>query len=258
MFSRVIAYIKFLLHSKNQHGVHSPFVFHLVTQCLYAKSTPIGFQNWKRFRNQLHSNDSFIHVNDFGAGSKVFSSNKRQVSKIAKYAGISSKRARLLMNLSTYFKVQNVLEIGTSVGLGTAAIAMSNSSANITSLEGCKATAEVANCMFQQYQLNKIRVNQGDFKNTISKAVNVSTYDMIYFDGNHTKEATIRYFEQCLPVAHNDTLFLFDDIHWSSEMEAAWDFIQKHEQVTVSIDTFQWGLVFFRKEQQKEHFIIRV
>jgi predicted O-methyltransferase YrrM len=229
-----------------------------VTRCLYEKSTPIGFQKWKTYRNQLQSNQDFIHVTDFGAGSKVFSSNKRQVSKIAKHAGISKKRARLLMKLTTYFNFQNVLEIGTSVGLGTSAIALGNPEANVVTLEGCQETTRVAQNMFDQFDLSNIKVTTGDFKNSLGKSLSNSKYDLIYFDGNHSKEATIQYFEQCLPNVHNDTLFLFDDIHWSQDMEAAWDFIQKYEKVTVSIDTFQWGLVFFRKEQQKEHFIIRV
>jgi len=135
---------------------------------------------------------------------------------------------------------------------------LGNTNVKITSLEGCGETAAVAKNMFTQYELNQIEVIEGDFKDTLEDTLNESFFDLIYFDGNHSKEATIHYFEQCLPSAHNDTLFLFDDIHWSPEMEAAWEEIKQHEQVTVSIDTFQWGFLFFRKEQQKEHFTIRV
>jgi predicted O-methyltransferase YrrM len=225
---------------------------------LYEKNPPSGFLKWKKYRSQLESNQDFIHVSDFGAGSKVFKSNKRQVSKIAKHAGISNKRARLLMKLTSYFNFQDVLEIGTSVGLATSAIALANTDANIKTLEGCKETAATAKKMFAYYQLSNIKVVTGTFEFTLQESLAKTKYDLIYFDGNHSKQATIQYFEQCLPTIHNDTLFLFDDIHWSSDMEAAWSYIQKHEKVTVSIDTFQWGLIFFRKEQQKEHFIVRV
>ena len=40
-------------------------------------------------------------------------------------------------------------------------------------------------------------------------------------------------------------------------MEEAWEIIKKHPKVTVTIDTFQWGIVFFRSEQVKEDFIVR-
>ncbi|MDR9458281.1 MAG: class I SAM-dependent methyltransferase [Salegentibacter sp.] len=85
-----------------------------------------------------------------------------------------------------------------------------------------------------------------------------TSFDLIYFDGHHTKEATLKYFELLLPTAHNDSVFVFDDIHWSRGMEEAWDIIKKHPEVRVSIDTFHLGLIFFRKEQVKQDFIIRL
>jgi predicted O-methyltransferase YrrM len=84
------------------------------------------------------------------------------------------------------------------------------------------------------------------------------TQNLIYFDGNHSKIATLDYFEALLPTISNESVWIFDDIHWSPDMEEAWEIIKKHPKVTVTIDTFQWGLVFFRREQEKEHFIIRV
>ncbi|HEX9151561.1 MAG TPA: class I SAM-dependent methyltransferase, partial [Flavobacterium sp.] len=84
------------------------------------------------------------------------------------------------------------------------------------------------------------------------------TQSLIYFDGNHSKIATLNYFELLLPTITNESVWIFDDIHWSSAMEEAWEIIKKHPKVTVTIDTFQWGLVFFRREQEKEHFVIRI
>ena len=81
-------------------------------------------------------------------------------------------------------------------------------------------------------------------------------FDLVYFDGNHSKKATLDYFEALLPTISNDSVWIFDDIHWSADMEEAWEIIKKHPKVSVTIDTFQWGIVFFRAEQEKEHFII--
>ncbi|MDF0715849.1 hypothetical protein PY092_06800 [Muricauda sp. 334s03] len=38
MTFKIFSYIKFLLKSTNEHGVHSPFVFQYVTKCLYSKN----------------------------------------------------------------------------------------------------------------------------------------------------------------------------------------------------------------------------
>jgi predicted O-methyltransferase YrrM len=83
-------------------------------------------------------------------------------------------------------------------------------------------------------------------------------FDLIYFDGNHSKKATLDYFELLLPTITNETVWIFDDIHWSKDMEESWEIIKNHPKVKVTIDTFQWGIViFFRAEQEKEHFVIR-
>ncbi len=85
----------------------------------------------------------------------------------------------------------------------------------------------------------------------------IGNFDMVFFDGNHTFDHTLEYYEMCIPEITNESIFIFDDIHWSSEMEKLWEKIIKDERVTVSIDLFQIGLVFFRKELSKQHFVIR-
>ncbi len=260
MIAQIKSYLKFLFSSSNQHGIHSPFVYDLATKCFCVSSKNIDNQSAKikSFRDSLLKNTQTIEVTDFGAGSKVFKSNKREVAAIAKNAGISQKRAILLIKLVQYYKPKNILEIGTSLGIGTACLSLGNPDAKITTIEGCPETAKVANEYFNKFNFNNIKIEIGDFNETLPKAINNRKYDLIYFDGNHQKEATINYFKQCLHAIHNETIFIFDDIHWSKGMEEAWKHIKNHKKITVSIDTFQWGIVFFRKEQVKEHFIIRI
>ena len=258
MWFQCIEYLNFLLKSTNEHGIHSPFIFNLITKCFYQKTNKSQTQKYTAFKNKLLLNTNVIEVTDFGAGSRVFKSNKRQVSKIAKVAGISKKEGQLLIRLVTYFKPNHILEIGTSLGLGTAALHLGNLNAQISTLEGCPKTAEVAKNTLNAFNFKNINVITGDFKTTLPKAIQNKQFDLIYFDGNHTKKATLKYFEKCLPTAHNDSMFIFDDIYWNEEMKQAWEIIKTHPKVTVTIDTFFWGIVFFRKEQAKEHFTIRV
>lgn len=257
MFHPIKAYLKFLWHSKNQHGVHSPFVFRLVTKCFYDKKKKPEYATLGNYRKALLHNTTTISVTDFGAGSRVFKSDNRSVARIAKNAGISKKRARLLFRLVRYFQPENILEIGTSLGLATASLASGNAKATITTIEGCPETARIARENMATFSYNNITSVVSEFQAYLDSTPN-TTYDLIYFDGNHQKEATLRYFDTLLPTISNDTLWIFDDIHWSADMEAAWQKIKAHPQVTVTIDTFQWGFVFFRREQEKEHFIIRV
>lgn len=251
------SYIKFLLNSKNEHGVHSPFIFDLVTKCFHDKTNYTEYAILKKYRKSLLANKSTIEVTDFGVGSRVFKSNTREIAKIAQTAGITSKNAELLFRITRYFQPTDILEIGTSLGLATSAMSIGNPKAKITTLEGCSSTMSIAKNQCQSQSLNNIEFINTEFSSYL-KSFNFcpSTFDLIYFDGNHSKKATLDYFELLLPTITNETVWIFDDIHWSKDMEEAWDIIKNHRQVTVTIDTFQWGIVFFRKEQEKEHFTI--
>ncbi|MBW4362606.1 O-methyltransferase [Flavobacterium taihuense] len=258
MLFQIKSYIKFLWHSKNEHAVHSPFVFNLLIKCFYDKKFKSEYAVLKKYRNNFLQNNNTIEVTDFGSGSRVFKSNTRQISQIAKIAGISTKRTQLLLRIVHYFQPKTMLEIGTSLGLATSALALGSTKAKIITLEGCPETAKQAQLQLKEFGFNNIESAVAEF-NSYFKNHQPSTinYQLIYFDGNHSKKATLDYFEFLLPTITNETVWIFDDIHWSAEMEEAWEIIKNHPKVTVSIDTFRWGLVFFRYEQPKQHFIIR-
>jgi len=258
MWFKLKSYLTFLLNSTNRFGVHSPFVYNLIVNCFREKTSTDKKIEISNIRKSLFSNNSIIQINDLGNGSKVFDSNQRKVSEIAKIAGISKKRALLLIRLVEYFNSQQILEIGTSLGLGTSTLAVANSSSKITTLEGCENTAEIARNLFQQFNLNNIQIVIGDFKNTLYNELEKNNFDLIYIDGNHRKKETLRYFDQCLHSIHNNSVLIFDDINWSNEMQQAWLEIKENPKVTVTIDTYLWGMVFFRREQEKQHFTIRV
>lgn len=257
MFYQIVQYIKFIFKSSNQHGVHSPFVYDLITKCFYDKTKYEAYKNILNYKKALLQNNSKIKVTDLGAGSNIMKQNERSVSRIAKNAGTTNKRAKLLYRLTNYFKPNTVLELGTSLGIATHAISLGNPDAKITTIEGCPNTSSFAENNFKNSQLSDITLFTGDFNNEIEKLTS-NTYDLIFFDGNHQKEATLQYFETLLQTANNNSVFIFDDIYWSKDMTEAWETIKQHPKITVTIDTFFWGFVFFRKEQVKENFMIRV
>ena len=258
MWQFIKSYINFLWNSKNQHGVHSPFVYDLVTKCFYDKKQYPEYTILKNYRNTLLENKNTIEVTDFGAGSRVFKNNKRVINQIAKNAGISSKRAELLFRIVRYFEPETILEIGTSLGLATSALSLGNQISKIITLEGCPKTMDIAKLQLENFKFQNIDFINTKFEEYLSNCqLKTDNCQLIYFDGNHSKKATLDYFELLLPTITNDSVWIFDDIHWSSDMEEAWKIIKNHPKVTVTIDTFQWGIVFFRIQQVKEHFVIR-
>src|SRR5690606_35219993 len=124
-------------------------------------------------------------------------------------------------------------------GITTLYEAVAAPTAKIITFEGCPQTAAVAERNFRKLNRQNIEIVTGNIDETLPERLKeVSSIDFVFFDANHRYEPTVRYFETCLSKAHNDTCFIFDDIHWSDEMEQAWETIRAHPSVTVSIDLF--------------------
>jgi predicted O-methyltransferase YrrM len=206
MLKKVATYFHFLLRSSNQHGIHSPFVYDFVTKALYPKYKGNGYAIFKNNKKALFQNHTLITVQDFGAGSKVFKTNHRKISSIARVAGISNKRGLLLLKTLHYFKPKSVLEIGTSLGIATTALSITNKDISVTTLEGCTNTAAVAKDRFAKMDLENIDLKVGHFNDSLKNVTKNTSYDLIFFDGNHTKEATLTYFKECLVTIQNDTV----------------------------------------------------
>jgi len=258
MFYQVKSYLHFLIKSSSKHGIHSPFVYHFTDNCLSQKINLKNphFKLFKSYKTALLKDKNTLQITDFGAGSKHFKDNVRKVSDIAKYAGISSAKAKLLIKIIDYFKPKSILEIGTSLGLSTFILSNQNKTKVIT-IEGCTKTQDKAKYYLSLFGINSITFYNNQFDAILPKITENQKFDLIYFDGNHKKDATLKYFNYCLNSINNETLFIFDDIHLNSEMYECWQEIIKNRLITVSIDTFYYGLIFFRAEQTKQHFLIR-
>ena len=195
MIFQILSYFRFLLSSTNQHGVHSPFVFNLVTKCFYDKSKYDGYIKLKEYRDILYKNSNTINVVDFGSGSRIFKTNTRKISSLAKHAGTSKKRTQLLYRLVTHLNVTSILELGTSLGIGSSAMAINHPNTSILTIEGCPETAKFTQEMFNKFELTNITLKNEEFNSTLHKLKTKEKYDLIYIDGNHNKKATLEYFE---------------------------------------------------------------
>ncbi len=254
-------YIKYYAQaaSAKGHGVHSPFVFDFIKFVKNGKQTADCFSGIEALRKKMLSDTSEIEVADFGAGSTVLKSNKRVVSKMAASSLKPKKFAQLLFRLVNYYQPKTIIELGTSFGITTSYLACANKNAQVYTLEGSPAIAAKARQNFESLQTKNIELIEGDFNKTLPDLLqNIKQADLVFVDGNHRKIPTLQYFEQLLPFANNNSIFIFDDIHWSVEMEEAWEIIKGHEAVTLSIDLFFIGIVWCRKDFMiKQQFSIR-
>lgn len=240
------------------HGIHSPFVFEMVTEVLEDDRYFYAYAMIEQERERLLNSADKVEVADYGAGGINGNFSTRSISRIAARSLKPPKYARLLFRLAAHYQCKRILELGTCLGITTSYLASASGDAAVTTLEGAAAYAARAREVFQRLGLNHIQLVEGNFDDTLSGVLhNADPWDLVFIDGNHRLEPTLRYFEQLLPHAHGGTIFVLDDIHWSREMEQAWQKIQAHPSVTLTIDLFFIGLVFIRPEQlAREHFII--
>jgi len=241
------------------HGTHSPFVFDFIVNVLNDKKKYDCYDKIEQIRQQLKRDSSIIEVEDFGAGSAVIKSNKRIVKDIANSSLKSPKFAQLLFRIVQYYKPENILELGTSFGITTAYLACGNANAKVFTCEGSSQIASIAQNNFKQLSINNTALFLGDFASTLPGLLFTNKkIDFAFIDGNHRKEPTLQYFQQLLIHSGNDTILIFDDIHWSKEMEDAWSTIQQDGAVTLTIDLFFIGIACINNDiKVKQHFIIR-
>ena len=256
-----VKYSKHWLSASNGkgHGMHSPFVFDFITKILNDKTVYSEYEKVEALRNRLLNDSTVLEVEDFGAGSAIDKKSKRSISSIAKKAAKPKKFGQLLFRMVKHYQPKTILELGTSLGITTSYLSLAKSDTRLISMEGSKEIAEVAKGNFQNLELKNLELVEGNFDKTLSSVVRgLSIVDFAFIDGNHRREPTERYFKELLSKTNNGSILVFDDIHWSSEMEAAWEAIKNDAAVTCSIDLFFIGIVFFRKEfKAKQHFVIR-
>lgn len=257
-FRQIGSYLGHLVKARNRHGVHSPFVYDLISQVLRSSTELPEFRTIEALRDDLLDSEQTIRVNDLGAGSRVFDLPVRRVADTARTALKTPQQAQMLFRLARYFQARNVLELGTSFGITTLYLALGADEGTVHTIEGCPQTMRIAQHHFDQLKQRNIVPMLGSFRSKLPETLQrMGEADLVFIDGHHAKEPTVDYFGQCLAKAHNDTVFVFDDIHWSRGMEQAWEEVKAHPRVTVTIDLYNLGLVFLRSEQAKEHFTLR-
>jgi len=253
-FQHAVQFLQYLLKAKYRkgYGVHSPFSFYLINSVFEEKFPYYNYFEIEQIREKLLSDKSIIEVSDYGTGK----SGKRRISTIASRSLKRPKHAQLLFRLVNTFNPKLIIELGTSLGITTAYLASVNSNSRVLSLEGCPQIASKASSIHKQLKLKNITLIEGNIDETLPNLLkDVTEIDFMFFDANHTKESTLRYFNLCVDKISEKCIFVFDDIHRNNSMQEAWSEIVSNKSVTVSFDLFSFGIVFFNKELKKQHYI---
>jgi len=254
------SYIRYLTKSRSVYKTHSPFVYNFIVNVLNDKKECKDFKSLHKYRKKVMSSKTQIVTTDFGSGSgrKEYKEYTSPVGKIAKRRSQSKQHLELLYRITHYFKPAQMLEIGTAVGFSSLFLQKGNREGKLTTMEGCSVLAQIAARGFKLFNAKDIEIVIGNFDTTLWPTIEkMETLDFVFFDGNHSEQPTISYFNDCMEKVNEDSVFAFDDIHWSPGMSRAWKRIKNDSRVSFTIDLYWLGLVFFKKGFAKQHFVIR-
>lgn len=256
----VSAYIRHRFSVQSKYSLHSPFIYTFWAEVLKDDKSYPAYRTLEKLRKELLKDERNIKRLDFGAGQsgRTNGSNNVKVSEIARNSAVSVSKGRFLYKLVKHHKPDCILELGTSLGMSSLYMSEAAPAALIITIEGCPETAAIARSNFEKAGKKNISVITGGFDEKLSFALGLMTKpDMLFIDGNHRKEPTLKYFEECLPHLHTGSVVVLDDIHWSAGMEEAWKIIISKPEVKVSIDLYHMGIIYFCEELSKEDFVLR-
>lgn len=229
-------YCVFRLKSGNEHSVHSPFVFDLLTKVIYDRVDYYSFEKIENLRRTLLKSKKTIVKNNM---------------KLFEYG-------QLLFRLVNYFQPTQIIELGTSVGINSAYMASVSSKNHVIAIESNSEIAEISKNNFEKLELKNIEQIVGDIDSVLPTILAKCEFlEFVCFTGNASKNDTLNRFNKCLEKINGTSIFIFDNMYCSSEMKEAWNEIKNHDRVRVTVDLFFMGIIFFREEQVKQHFVIR-
>lgn len=257
---RVIKFLKYLVLAKSRrgHGIHSPFVFDLVSRIFRNKIDPDIVSGIERVRKHLISDKRVIETNDLGSGSLKLRTSLRKVSDIARYSSVSKKYGVLLSNMAAGFGNPFIIELGTSLGISAMYLAAGNRDIVIRTVEGCPTIADIARENISKAGFENVEVITGSFDEMLPLMTgNSKKPGLIYIDGNHRKEAVIHYFDIIVDISHSGMVVIIDDINYSKEMDEAWGIIKGNEKVALTVDIYRMGIAFFKAGINHNNYIIR-
>ena len=257
---QIAAWLGYCLKARHRrgHGVHSPFVFELITSVLNDHKGYAEYEAAEGYRRSLKKNRLRVSITDFGAGSGAGIKQNRTVSDITRRASVNRKFGRLLFRLARHYKPDMIIELGTSLGISTCYLAAGNPEARVVTVEADPALAALADEGLKRIKLMNVSLINDTFDHALSSLLpQAPRRTLVFIDGNHSRTATLKYAGFFLSALPDSSLIVFHDINWSEDMRQAWKEIKANKKGTFTIDLFSMGIVFIKHGFFKENYTIR-
>lgn len=255
--SLVRGYLHHWLHALNEHSLHAPLVYDLYCNVIKKDQVHPLFHPIENVRCHLLRCPDQVLVSNLGAPSRVSRQPSQSIRSVARHGLSSPKFGRLLYRLASYNSSDCLVELGTSLGISALYLATARPLGTVYTLEGSSALADRAEQIFCAQGRSNIHLVRGNIDHTLPNLLRqLPQVDFAYLDANHRYAPTVAYFEQLVTKTNESSIIVIDDIYWSGEMQRAWRRIRQHPAVTLTIDLFDVGLVFFAPLTMRQHYLL--
>lgn len=251
--------INYYFKAQTQYDVHAPFLSDWIDNVVEDKRFFYAFDDIEDVRKYWMTTKQKIRFEtDYGAGSRAGQGKERSVAQLAKWSAVDRYTGELLFRMVQHAKPSTILELGTNLGLSALYMRAAARAAQFITIEGQELVAKLASMSFERANLPVATIKSGTFSEQLPSALSsLKKLDFVFLDGDHRGEATLNYFNEMRPYLHDESVVVVGDIHWSDSMEEAWLQLREDSTVTLSVDLFHFGVLFFRKEsREKEHFTL--
>lgn len=257
LLHRIKNYFYYKIYSKSIYSIHSPFLYEFIKQCFDKKNRYYCFDELKNIRKKLKSDYTTIDYENIGSSYAKLNNCSTTVSKIAKTSVSPSKYSELYFRIITYMNAQNILELGTSLGLNTLYLSKATQS-KVISIEGQKNIYTYAKQLLETHSAQNICLINKKFDDALPDIIENNTFDFVLIDGNHTYEATMKYFNLLKHKMAEKSVIVIDDIYWSKDMTRAWKEIIQDKSIQISLDLYRCGIIIFNQDIKTQYsYIIR-
>ncbi|MFD2036578.1 O-methyltransferase [Belliella marina] len=250
------SYLEYWLVQEDKYSLQSPSVYKIYTGLLsYMDRQADADLDLEKIRTALLNDGQMLEIEDFGAGSKKLTNKSRKTSSVTKYSTSGRRFSQLYQYFCRLSPSEKNLELGTCVGINSRYLARACTAGELYTFEGSEALYLKAQEHPKEPNTNYILGKLSDSLPEILRKI--GKVDFALIDATHTYLGTRSYFDTILPYLTEKSVLAVADIHWSRAMGLAWQEIKKHPQVSLSLDFFECGIVFFDKSLPKESYVLK-
>lgn len=255
-FRFFIDYLTHRLSAKTRHGTHSPFVYKLTDEVIYDFSEKKPYLAVEQQRKKLLNDDRRVVLDGLAVHPNFSKRRGIPVKQLVKMLLKKPKVDQLIFRLMVNQQPESILELGTSLGVTTAYLSKGAPKSSVVTVEQHSILGDMAGYPSSVLALDNVEMLNLNLEQLRAKMA-FEVVDVICINSALPEDMVLQYFEFCTTIVNQRSMVIIDSIYLNERRKAIWTAIKHHSKVTVTIDLFWIGLVYFKTDQAEEHFKIK-